>query len=93
MPSYDRSSHTPIQVAVIICAFAHSPIRLYGSRPILNYGLLRTDLEKHYGIAAVKFGKDVVEFLWAGLCLEIFRFQRTTLKPAKHTVAFAQVDS
>lgn len=40
-----------------------------------------------------KSGKDVVELLRAGLCLEIFRFQRTALKPAKHTVAFAQIDS
>ena len=40
MPSYDRSSHTPIQVAVNIFVFDHSPIKLYGSRPILNYGLL-----------------------------------------------------
>jgi hypothetical protein len=37
---YDRSSHAPIQVAVNVFVFAHSPIKLYGSRPILNYGLL-----------------------------------------------------
>ena len=41
MLHYDRSSHTPIQVAVNIFLFAHSPIKLYGSRPILNYRLLR----------------------------------------------------
>ena len=41
MPGYDRSSHTPIQVAVNIFVFAHSPIKLYGSLPILNYRLLR----------------------------------------------------
>ena len=41
MPSYDRSSHAPIQVAVNLFVFAHSPIKLYGSRPILNYRLLR----------------------------------------------------
>ena len=38
MPIYDRSSHTPIQVAVNIFVFAHSPIKLYGSRPILITG-------------------------------------------------------
>ena len=41
MLSYDRSSHSPIQVAVISIILSHSPIKLYGSRPILNYGLLR----------------------------------------------------
>ena len=41
MLHYDRSSHTPIQVAVNIFVFAHSPIKLYGSRPILKYRLLR----------------------------------------------------
>jgi len=65
----------------------------HGTEHVAKPASLRTNLEKHYGIAAVKFGEDVVEPLRVGFCLEIFRFQRTALEPAKHTVAFAQIDS
>ena len=40
MPCYDRSSHAPIQVAAVV--FLSTVLsNLYGSRPILNYRLLR----------------------------------------------------
>ena len=35
----------------------------HGPEHVAKPAGLRTNLEKHYGIAAVKFGKDVVGFL------------------------------
>ena len=54
---------------------------------------LCADLEKYYGTFDIEFDEDVVELLRAGLCGEIFRFQRTCVKPAKYALVFAQIDS